>query len=588
MKVAAVNHGNLGIQAIYGVCGLIFVSLLGGLLVSCSSTGVVSNVDATIAPIATRLPVSSCEALVGQWPASVIGIASGPVTLRSAQAIAAVSLSVNAGGPTPASLINPAKPDYCQLQGSIAPIDPSAPNIEFQINLPTAWNGRSVQYGGGGFNGVLINALGLVPSGRFDLPAPLQKGFVTYGTDSGHQNKPNTPPQVFALNDEALDNFTHLSYKKVRDVAVEAMKRYYGKGPNKLYYVGSSEGGREGMLVAQRYPNDFDGVFSRVPVLNWVGLQMFGARSGNSLWGANWINPAKVKLVHEATLTMCDALDGVADGIVSDFQACEKRFDPTALRCPNGGDSGDQCLSDGQVNAVKLLRSPLKYPYPMANGVTEYPGYAMGGEGTVGTGPTGGWMSWWTGRSAPSLPAAPTNSITWFYGAGAVQYFFAKDANYDVRNYKAGDFAERTLKISQNMDATNPDLSAFKSRGGKLIMQENIADYAQSANAGIQYFKSVQSKMGEGAVKDFARLYMAPGVDHVGSGAPSNIDMLDLLVDWVERGHAPGTKGELTLLEQETTVPFKTIRARPLCEFPLVPRYKAGDINMAASFACEK
>jgi hypothetical protein len=563
------------------VGGLVVASLLA----SCSSTVASSN---SALSIAIRLPVLSCEGLVGSMPASVVGVTSGPVMIRSAQSIAATALSVNAAGPTPASLINPAKPDYCQVLGFIAPIDPSAPNIEFQINLPTQWNGRSVQYGGGGFNGVLINALGFVPSGRFDLPAPLRNGFVTYGTDSGHQNKPNTPPQVFALNDEALDNFTHLSYKKVRDVAVEAMKRYYGKGPNKLYFVGSSEGGREGLMLAQRYPNDFDGVFSRVPVLNWVGLQMFGTRSGISLSGASWINPAKVKMVHEATLAACDNLDGLADGIVSDFQACEKKFDPSALRCPNGADAGDQCLSNGQVSAIKLLRTPLKYPFPMANGVTEYPGYAMGGEGTAGSGPTGGWVSWWTGRSAPTVPPGPTNSITWFYGAGAVQYFFAKDANYDVRNFKPGDFAERVRELSQNMDATNPDLATFKARGGKLIMMEHIADYAQSANAGIQYFKTVQTKMGEATVRDFARLYLAPGVDHVGSGAPANIDMLDLLVDWVERGRAPGEKDLLILTEQETALPFKALRQRPMCEFPLVPRYKSGDANAASSFACEK
>jgi hypothetical protein len=119
-------------------------------------------------------------------------------------------------------------------------------------------------------------------------------------------------------------------------------------------------------------------------------------------------------------------------------------------------------------------------------------------------------------------------------------------------------------------------------------MMEHIADYAQSANAGIQYFKTVQNKMGEGTVRDFARLYLAPGVDHVGSGAPANIDVLDLLVDWVERGQAPGSKAPLTLVEQETAIPFKAVRQRPMCEFPLVPRYKSGDVNTASSFACEK
>jgi len=137
-----------------------------------------------------------------------------------------------------------------------------------------------VQYGGGGFNGTLINALSMIPAAPFDQPVPLSQGYVTYGTDSGHQNKPGEPPQTFALNDEALTNFAHASYKKVRDVAVEVMKRGYGQAPEKLYFVGSSEGGREGLTMAQRYPQDFDGIFSRVPVIHWTGLQHAGLRDG--------------------------------------------------------------------------------------------------------------------------------------------------------------------------------------------------------------------------------------------------------------------------------------------------------------------
>jgi hypothetical protein len=561
--------------------GMAATSIAGVFLASCASSPKPLE-------MASLKAISSCESLVGPMPSSVIGLPSGAVTIRSALTVAATPVSVNPGGPTPASLINPAKPEHCQVLGFISPVDVNAPNIEFQLNLPNQWNGRSVQFGGGGFNGVLITGTTLAPSGRFDLPAPLGKGFVTYGTDSGHQNKPNVPPQAFALNDEALENFTHAAYKKVRDVAVAAMKRYYGQGPVKLYFVGSSEGGREGVMMAQRYPNDFDGIFSRVPVLNWVGLQMFGTRSGLSLLGPNWVSPVKAKLVNDATLATCDAMDGAVDGIVSDFQRCAQEFDPAKLRCPNGADTGDACLSDGQINAIKLLRSPLVYPYPMANGVTQYPGYAIGGEGALGNGPTGGWPSWWSGKAPLTQPASPTGSIVWFYGGGAVQYFFAQDGNYDVKKYTPGDFPERTKRVSQLMDATDPDLSVFRARGGKLIIKEQIADYAQSPYAGITYFRAVQTKMGEANVRSFARLYTAPGVDHVGAGAPANIDMLDLLVNWVERHQAPETNGPLVSVEQDTRIPFEVLRSRPMCEYPLVPRYKSGDVKLAASFACER
>ena len=150
------------------------------------------------------------------------------------------------GGPTPAARITPANPAFCKVLGQIAPSDPNAPPIKFEVNLPVEWNGRSLQYGGGGFNGVLITGLGLPAAILFHLPSPLARGFVTYGTDFGHETKPGEPPQTFALNDEAFENFSHRSYKKVRDAAVALMVRAYGKPPEKLYFMGSSEGGREG------------------------------------------------------------------------------------------------------------------------------------------------------------------------------------------------------------------------------------------------------------------------------------------------------------------------------------------------------
>ena len=133
-----------------------------------------------------------------------------------------------------------------------------------------------MQYGGGGFNGVLISGLGLVAAARFDQPSPLAQGYATVGTDSGHAATRDQPPQIFALNDEAFHNFSHQAYKKVRDVSVALMRRAYGEGPRKLYFLGSSEGGREALTMAQRYPDDFDGIFARAPVINWTGLQHAG------------------------------------------------------------------------------------------------------------------------------------------------------------------------------------------------------------------------------------------------------------------------------------------------------------------------
>lgn len=529
-------------------------------------------------------PAAACAKLTAGIPANAIGLPSGAATIDSATFTPAAPLAVAERGPTPAARITPAVPAYCKVLGRIAPVDPAAPPILFQVNLPAQWNGRSVQYGGGGFNGVLISGLGLIPAARFDQPAPLAQGYVTYGTDSGHQNAPGVPPQAFAANDEALVNFAHASYKKVRDVAVALMQRAYGRAPQKLYFVGSSEGGREGLTMAQRYPADFDGIFSRVPVINWTALQHAGTRNGLATMGGGWMRPAQVKLVHDAVLAACDAADGIADGVVSDFVGCKSRFDVTRLRCA-AGQGGDACLSDAQVRAVQTLHSAYRMPFPLANGVVEYPGWGVSGEGTPAFGPTGGWNAWWLGTSAPTQPPQPTNGIAWFYGSGAIQHFYARNPAYDVRNYKAEDFAARVRQVSELMDSTNPDLSAFNARGGKLILLENMADYAQSPYVGVRYYESVVAKMGQSAVNGFLKFYTAPGVDHVGSGAPANADILTALTNWVERGQVPAG---LQLVDQPPVAPFAVSRARPLCEWPAWPRYRSGDPAQASSFECVK
>jgi hypothetical protein len=537
----------------------------------------------SVAPI-TFQPQIICQNLAGMLisPAE-IDLPSGRAVIESAELLAASNIGVAERASTPAGAITPAMPQRCKLQGRIAARDPNAPAINFQINLPVRWNGRSVQYGGGGFNGVLISGEALVPAARFDRPSPLGQGYVTYGTDSGHQTRPGDPPQAFAMNDEALVNFAHASYKKVRDVAVAVMKRAYGEPPRKMYFVGSSEGGREGLTMAQRYPRDFDGIFARVPLIQWTALQHAGLRDGLALTGGGWLNPARVKLVHDAVLIACDAADGAADGIVSDPVGCRGRFDVTKLRC--GVAVNDGCLTDPQIKAVQTLHSSLDMGVDLANGQRVYPGRGPSGENTPSSGPTGGWQAWWTGTQEPAFPPVQANGIAWFYGAGAIQYFYARNPQADVRTYKVADHAARIREVSELMDSTNPDLSAFREAGGKLILLENMGDYAQSPYAGILYHENVVQRLGQPAVDSFFKLFTAPNVDHVGTGAPSNSDLFGALVAWVEEGRAPA---KLTLVEQEVRPPFTVKRSRPLCEWPEVPHYRAGDINAALSYACAK
>jgi hypothetical protein len=533
-------------------------------------------------------PASAADRSLGADPASkcaaLASAAAGPgaMSVDSASMVEPTPLTVAERGPTPAARVSPATPAFCRLLGHLNSTDPKAPPIRFQVNLPLQWNGRTLQYGGGGFNGVLITGTGLPPAALFDAPSPLARGFVTYGTDSGHESKPGEPPQLFALNDEAFLNFAQLAYKKVRDAAVTLVERAYGSKPDKLYFMGSSEGGREGLTMAQRYPNDFDGIFARVPVINWTGLQHAGTRAGLATMGDGWLRPAQVKLFSDAVLAACDAQDGLADGLVADAVGCKQKFDPATLLCAAGA-TGDQCLSEAQVAAVRTLHAPYRFSFPLANGVTEYPGWGISGEATPAFASTGGWSAWWLGASAPALPPQPTNGIAWIFGAGGMQYIFARQPGLDVRTYRPEDFAPRVREVSELMDSTNPDLSAFKAHGGKLLMLEHLSDYAQSPYAGIGYFQQVQQHMGEAAVAAFARLYTAPGVDHVGSGGPSNVEMLSVLVDWVEDGKAPG---DLIVLDQRPALPIATDRALPLCRWPGWPHYKAGNPRDAASFVC--
>src|SRR6266702_1847014 len=482
-----------------------------------------------------RMSAKLCALLVGSAAALSAGTASAAtlaedadtvckglvggadvVKIDSATLLAPSTLAVAERGPTPSGRITPANPGFCKVLGHIDPADPKAPPIKFQVNLPVEWNGRSVQYGGGGFNGVLISGLGLPPAYPFDKPPPL-----------------------FALNDEAFENFAHRAYKKVRDAAVTLMERAYGKKPEKMYFIGSSEGGSEGLTMAQRYPDDFDGIFARVPVINWVGLQHAGARSGLATMGDGWINPAQVKLVGDAVRAACDKADGSDDALVQNPVACKATFKVETLRCASGK-TGDQCLTDAQIKAVDTLHATYKFPFTLANGLDDYPGWGVSGEDTPAVGPTGGWVAWWLGTAPPAQPPAPNNGIAWIYGAGGIQYVFARDPKLDVTTYKVEEHKARLLEVSSLMDSTDPDLSRFRARGGRLIMLEHMADYAQSPYAGSRYFESVERKLGKAETAEFARLYTAPGVDHVGSGAPANVDMLSALVDWVEKGKAPG------------------------------------------------
>jgi hypothetical protein len=374
------------------------------------------------ASVALAQGAAPCPALAGRnIEPALIGLPSGPARVASAT-VERLPASPAAPEPTVA---------YCKARGEIAPLDPSAPPIRFEVNLPEQWNGKAVQYGGGGFNGVLITGLDPLRDARRNTPVPVARGYATWGTDSGHDNAKLSEIQAFALNAESLENYAFASYKKVRDTAVAIAHAHYGLAPRRIYYYGGSEGGREGIAMAQRFPMDFDGIVSAVSAINFTGLSIAGVRNGGALMGQGWLAPAKVKMLHKAVLDACDASDGLNDGIVSRYTACRDMFDPKKLRCPDVRDS-DNCLTDSQIAAVETIHSPYVFPFPLAHGVTSYPGYNYGGEDQPGS-----MVLWTTGTAAPTYPLsspADTQGRMWYYGSGFVRYFIAGDPNFDPSN----------------------------------------------------------------------------------------------------------------------------------------------------------
>lgn len=540
-------------------------------------------------PGPTRTPGdlgAACAGLEGrQVPPPQIGLPSGAATVERAQLMpAAPGKDGNAALATPA---------YCRLLGAISPLDARAPRIEFQLNLPLEWNGKALQYGGGGFNGVLITGLAPLRDAPHSVATPLARGYATFGTDSGHQSRAYPPTEVaaWALNEEARVNFAYASYKKVKDVAHALAADFYGRPPAKSYFFGGSEGGREGLTMAQRFPADYDGIVSVVPVINYIGLNHSFLRAQRlqlAAGGAHWLPPRKLKALAAGVARACDTLDGLEDGVVNNYLACPAKFDPASLRCAGGGDAGDACLSDGQVEVVRAMYSSYRLIEPMANGVTEYPARLPGGEDVPGA----GWDVWVAGKAAPTLPVNASASRQWLYGGNFIRYFIARDANFDLAGYDPARFRERLQEVSRLMDSTDPDLSAFFARGGRLIIRENASDLAQSGQVGMEYYKSLLARFGQAKVDKHVRLYVSPASTHSGNAlssrtgaeVPTAYDLLAAIDRWADGGEAPADA--LTQVLDERAPPHRIVASRPLCRFPGYPHYVGGEPSKAESYVC--
>ena len=480
------------------------------------------------------------------------------------------------------------EPDHCRVEGSMLAVDPNAPPIQFAVALPANFTHRAVQVGGGGNNGSIPSMTG---------GGHLARGWAVLGSDSGHQGQGS----AWALHDEAIRNFGYMQLKTTHDAAWVLIQRMYGAKPVYSYFIGNSQGGREALTVAQRYPADYDGVVATVPVVNFSNLTLSRVLHRiQEIPLANWVTPAKRTAISAHVVRQCDALDGLVDGIVNNYPACRRIFDTerspspwTGLRCPGNVDpnpadtSAGACLTDGQIATMQFVHRPVAFAEPLANGVARFgmwlPNTDPGGSGMIVA-------DRFRGQEGASANAAV---YTWLGSPHVIEGLF-RNASANPLTYVEGTLRERRQQLSAWLDSTNPDLSAFYARGGRLISVFGTFDSLASTGAQADYYESVLQKMGRTAVDQIARLYVLPNAGHGLSGTnfaldgngqsiptsaiPNQMDRTQMIIDWVEKNVAPPM----------APVVSGGGRTMPLCSYPLYPRYRGNGLPTAeaASYEC--
>jgi feruloyl esterase len=362
------------------------------------------------------------------------------------------------------------------------------------------------------------------------------------------------------------------------------VKLFYDRAIRHSYYFGASQGGREALIVVQRFPQDYDGVFAQVPVFPYTAMVFDAYARAKSQVGDAWLSPAKVAVVGKEVRRQCDALDGIEDGLVANYTACDRRFDPSVtprpldtVRCPDGKDSGETCLSDAQIAAVNAVHAPVRFPFALSKGWSSLPGWPTGSE---------------TASNWKTFPR-PTDTTTPVTGTLAL---FVRDPAATLLAVNLADHEKAMQAYSALADASDPDLSAFQKRGGKLVMKVNTTDYTANPRWSYAYYDKVVQTMGQRVVDSFLRFYVAVGIFHnrnVGRNpvtnelVPSVVDFIAMVDDWVEKGKAPGDTQILT--EMEPVPPFAIRSSLPMCRYPTYPHYRgSGDAKKAESYECRK
>jgi feruloyl esterase len=512
----------------------------------------------------------------------------------------------------------PALPEHCEVKGTLA--ERAGANgqryaINYRLRLPTTWNGRFFFEGGGGSNGNLGAAVGVLQGNQPTVALAL--GYAVVSQDSGHDNATNNDPlrggtQTFGFDPQARIDFGYNSYDQVARAAKAIITRYYGRAPEKSYFAGCSEGGREGMMFSQRFPAHFDGILACSPGFNlpraavaeaWDSQAFADVARASNLVDANnqpYVNKTftdqDLVLVSGAVLEACDSLDGAADGMVQGFAACTTdAVTPKLAAITCTGAKTESCLSSAQVAALKKVFGGAR----TSKGEAAYASWAWdaGVGGKVGDAYNQGWRIWKIGpygapanaainltlgaSALPSIFVTPPVAVP-MAGGGAAAYALA----FDVERYRRA-LTNRTDEFRQSslefMKADSTDLAAFKARGGKLLIAQGVSDPVFSILDTINWWNAL-NKVNGGRAAEFVRLFAVPGMNHCAGGPSTDqFDAFGALVNWVEKGVAPDRIAATARMG--TPWPGRT---RPLCVYPAQARYKGtGSLEDMDNFVCQ-
>jgi feruloyl esterase len=451
------------------------------------------------------------------------------------------------GAPQP-SRVYAALPAFCRVAATLTPSSDS--DVKIEVWLPSAkWNGKFQAVGNGGWAGTIS-----YPA----MAAAVAAGYATASTDTGHVGNSG----AFALGHP--EKVTDFAYRSVHEMTVKAkslIDSFYSARPTLSIWNGCSQGGRQGITEAVRYPTDFDAIVAGAPAVNWIHLhagRMAMNRAVNAT-PASMIPPAKYPVIHRAALAACDGKDGVADGVIENPGACT--FDPRTMACSAAsGQDEAACLTPAQVESARKMYAGAANPSTRASVL---PGLARGSE-----------LGWNVIGSAEPI----------MYAADAYKYVIVKDRNWDPARFNPATDLDLALAADPDdvLGSTDPNLRAFFGRGGKLLLYHGWSDPQVTPYNTIDFFQKVVASQGGAGIGTSIQLYMLPGVNHCQGGpGTDNFDRMAAIEEWIKTGTAPKR------IDAWHVTSGTTDRTRPLCPFGQVAKWNGtGSTNESANFAC--